>query len=86
VGRNESQKEDPQAIKERVSRTFCRVAQKTVGRRYEVLFDPVKDWVNSYLVLAFHMVGTAFLELVHQFAEFNIPRRRCWKTCISSRR
>ncbi len=42
---------------------------------YDVLLDPEKDWViNSHLVFGIPtLVGTAFLDLIHQFAEIKSP-------------
>lgn len=44
---------------------------------YEVLLDPVRDWIiNSHLVFGVPtLVGTAFFELLYQFSELKNPGR-----------
>ena len=72
-----AKKKIPQAIKERAenSRFVELLAKNGAQEIYEVLLDPVKDWViNSHLVFGIPtLVGTAFLELVHQFADIKNP-------------
>lgn len=69
-----AKKKQPRAaVKEREenNRFIEPIAKNGRQEIYEVLFNPVRDWViNSHLVFGIPtLVGTAFLELVYQFAE-----------------
>jgi acyl transferase domain-containing protein/acyl carrier protein len=72
-----AKKKIPQAVKKRDENSlFIELAAKDGQQEiYEVLLDPVKDWIiNSHLVFGIPtLVGTAFLEIVYQFAELKNP-------------